>query len=165
MILDLVDGKTIDEIRGSLQLTEDLIAKSVSVKAQVVSSDFKEGFEREILNYGHTFGHAVELHSNFSLRHGECVSIGMAYIAHLSSRLGLMDITTLGRLLSILRSLSLPVTYSGGEWPDFYAAMKLDKKSRGKTIRFVAVSQPGKTQRLENLNENDLIAAYEKVRQ
>ena len=164
-ILTMVEGLTLDQIRSSKELTQELIERAVQVKADVVAGDFKESFNREILNYGHTFGHAVEIHSQYSLRHGECVSIGMAFIAHLSFESGLISQELLERHLSVLRGLELPVQYTQGEWPELFAAMKLDKKSRGNNLRFVVITEIGKTQRLENPDEAALISAYEKVSQ
>ena len=164
-ILTIVEGLTLDQIRSSKELTQELIERAVQVKADVVSGDFKESFNREILNYGHTFGHAVEIHSQYSLRHGECVSIGMAFIAHLSFESGLISEELLERHLSVLRGLELPVQYTQGEWPELFSAMKLDKKSRGNNLRFVVITEIGKTQRLENPDEAALISAYEKVSQ
>jgi 3-dehydroquinate synthase len=60
-ILQLLEGKNLADVRSSQGITLELIERSVAVKARVVSGDFKESFDREILNYGHTFGHAVEL--------------------------------------------------------------------------------------------------------
>ena len=164
-ILTMVEGLTLDQIRSSNELTQELIERAVQVKADVVSGDFRESFKREILNYGHTFGHAVEIHSQYSLRHGECVSIGMAFIAHLSFESGLISQELLERHLSVLRGLELPVQYTQGEWPELFSAMKLDKKSRGNNLRFVVITEIGKTQRLENPDEAALISAYEKVSQ
>lgn len=164
-ILALIENLSLSEIRGSKPMTQELIERAVQVKADVVSGDFKESFNREILNYGHTFGHAVEIHSQYSLRHGECVSIGMAFIAHLSFDLGLISQELLQKHLSILRGLGLPVQYPQGEWPELFSAMKLDKKSRGNSLRFVVITEIGKTQRLENPDEGALISAYEKVSQ
>lgn len=162
-ILAAIKGKSLAEIRASRELTVELIERSVQVKAQVVSGDFKESFGREILNYGHTFGHAVELSSKYSLRHGECVSVGMAFIAHLAAASGIMSQALLEEHLQILSTLGLPTKYSDGQWPELLASMKLDKKSRGKGLRFVVITEIGKTQRLENPNESVLLAAYEKV--
>ena len=162
-IIELVQSKTLQEIRESQQLTLELIERSVAVKAQVVSGDFKESFDREILNYGHTFGHAVELISKYSLRHGECVSIGMAYIAYLSEHLSIITEEVRALHIAILSGLGLPVSYKGAEWPELVAAMRVDKKSRGNAIRFVVISELGKTQRLENPDESALHAAYERL--
>ncbi len=90
-ILKLIQDKDLQSIRKDDALLLDLIKRAVQVKADVVSGDFKESFDREILNYGHTFGHAVEKHAKYSLRHGECVAIGMAFMAHLQSELGLIS--------------------------------------------------------------------------
>jgi len=149
-ILKLIESKSLADIRASRELTVELIERSVAVKARVVSGDFKESFDREILNYGHTFGHAVELLSKYSLRHGECVSIGMAFIAYLSESLSLTSPEVSRLHIETLSRLGLPVTYKGAEWPELLAAMKLDKKSRGNALRFVVITEIGKTQRLEN---------------
>lgn len=164
-ILELIHSKTLQDIRASREVTLELIERSVAVKAEVVSDDFKESFDREILNYGHTFGHAVELISKYSLRHGECVSIGMAYIAYLSEQLSLISAEVRALHISTLSGLGLPVTYTGSEWPELLAAMKVDKKSRGNSLRFVVISEIGKTQRLENPNESALYEAYERLSQ
>ena len=164
-ILKLIGSKSLADIRASRELTVELIERSVAVKARVVSGDFKESFDREILNYGHTFGHAVELLSKYSLRHGECVSIGMAFIAYLSEGLSLISPEVSKLHIETLSRLGLPVTYAGAEWPELLAAMKRDKKSRGNTLRFVVITEIGKTQRLENPIESELIAAYERLSQ
>jgi 3-dehydroquinate synthase len=162
-ILDLMQAKTLHDIRSSREVTLELIERSVAVKALVVSGDFKESFDREILNYGHTFGHAVELLSKYSLRHGECVSIGMAYIAYLSEHLGIITSDIRALHIETLSGLGLPTSYKGAEWPELLAAMKVDKKSRGNTLRFVVITEVGKTQRLENPIESELYAAYERL--
>jgi 3-dehydroquinate synthase len=99
------------------------------------------------------------------LRHGECVSIGMAFIAYLSEGLSLISPELSKLHIETLSRLGLPVTYKGAEWPELLAAMKLDKKSRGNTLRFVVITEIGKTQRLENPIESELIAAYERLSQ
>jgi 3-dehydroquinate synthase len=135
----------------------------VAVKAKVVSGDFKESFDREILNYGHTLGHAIELHSKYALRHGECVSIGLVFAANLAKQIGSLsdEVTSLHQ--EILRNLGLPVTYESRHWPELRANMTIDKKSRSGTLRFVAISEIGKTLRIEGPSESDLLAAYERL--
>jgi 3-dehydroquinate synthase len=162
-ILKLLQNKDLQDVRRDEELVLELIERAVQVKADVVGGDFKESFDREILNYGHTFGHAVEKHAKYSLRHGECVSIGMAFMAHLQSDLGLISDEVRDLHLSLLTELNLPVTYSSGDWPELRALMSMDKKSRGNTLRFVTISEIGKTDRIADVAQGHLLSAYEKV--
>ena len=162
-ILNLLQNKTLHQVRSDEYLVLELIKRAVQVKADVVGGDFKESFDREILNYGHTFGHAVEKHAKYSLRHGECVAIGMAFMAHLQSDLGLITDEVRDLHLSLLTGLNLPVTYSSGDWPELRALMSMDKKSRGNTLRFVTISEIGKTDRIADVAQGHLVSAYEKV--
>ena len=162
-ILKLLQNKNLQDVRRDEELVLELIERAVQVKADVVGGDFKESFDREILNYGHTFGHAVEKHAKYSLRHGECVSIGMAFMAHLQSDLGLISDEVRDLHLSLLTELNLPVTYSSGDWPELRALMSMDKKSRGNTLRFVTISEIGKTDRIADVAQGHLLSAYEKV--
>ena len=163
VIVDLLKGKSVTEIRSDRALTLELISRTVAVKAKVVSGDFKESFDREILNYGHTLGHAIELHCKYSLRHGECVSIGLAFAANLANQTGILSDEITQLHLSILENLGLPTTYESHHWPELRANMAIDKKSRSGTLRFVAISEIGKTLRIEAPSESDLLAAYERL--
>lgn len=162
-ILEKLAGKNISQVRDSVGLTEELIARSLQVKANVVGEDFKESFAREILNYGHTMGHAIELHSKYALRHGEAVAIGMIFVAELSFQRGVMSAELLQQHRKLLSSLGLPTTYAKSAWPELFDLLALDKKSRGNSLRFVAISGIGKTQRLEDLNKEELELAYERL--
>jgi 3-dehydroquinate synthase len=162
-IVDLLIDKDLAAVRDDKSLTLELITRTVAVKAKVVSGDFRESFDREILNYGHTLGHAIELQSRYSLRHGECVSIGLVFAANLANQVGILsdELTILHG--QILAKLSLPVTYDSKYWPELRAAMSIDKKSRSGTLRFVAISEIGKTLRIEAPSESELLAAYERL--
>lgn len=127
----------------------ELIRRAVEVKAKVVSSDFRESFEREILNYGHTLGHAIERHSKYELRHGECVAIGMIYAGSLSERYSGLAHEEARLHRSIVESLELPTRYVANAWPDLYEFMSRDKKNRSH-LRFVTLSSLGRPVRLEN---------------
>ena len=162
-ILDLIGTSSVSQIRTDESLVRDLVARSIAVKASVVSVDFKESYDREILNYGHTLGHAIELDCKFELRHGECVAIGMAFMAQLQLSLGLISPELAAQHVDILKNLGLPTTYKREAWPALLANMYLDKKSRGKTLRLVTIKGIGATDRLENPDEKVLYSAYEKV--
>lgn len=162
-ILHLIRNHNLASIRADQSLVRELIERAVKVKASVVGNDFKEGYEREILNYGHTFGHAVESHSHYSLRHGESVSIGMAFMAHLQLALGLITEEVHGLHFEILEGVGLPIKYPGGDWLEMKAIMARDKKARGHALRFVTISEIGVTDRITDVAQEDLVRAYEKV--
>ena len=162
-ILNLMRGKSVTMIRKDNGAVKEIFTRAIAVKANVVSQDFKENFAREALNYGHTLGHAIELESRFSMRHGECVAIGMAFMAQLQFALGIITKELAQDHLDILENLGLPTSYKRGAWPILLANMSLDKKSRGKSLRFVTITGIGKTDRLENPDEKLLYSAYEKV--
>jgi len=162
-MIELLESVSLENVKSSRSLTLELIERAVKVKAKVVSGDFRESFDREILNYGHTLGHAIELHCKYSLRHGECVSIGLVFAANLAVQSGALNQDIADLHLQILRNFGLPVAYSRESWPELRATMALDKKSRSGTLRFVAISEIGKTLRLENPAESDLVVAYERL--
>jgi 3-dehydroquinate synthase len=141
----------------------ELLYFVLSQKKWFIEIDEFDRAERKFLNFGHTFGHAVEKHAKYFLRHGECVAIGMAFIAHLQSELGLITDDIRDLHLSILTGINLPITYSAGDWPELRALMSMDKKSRGNTLRFVTISEIGKTDRIADVAQGHLLSAYEKV--
>lgn len=166
-ILNLIKAKTITEIRSNSGMVNNLIERSVRTKAKVVGEDFKESDLREILNYGHTFGHAIERVSDYAIRHGEAVAIGMVFVAELAAEQGLIDSALLNRHREVLNGVGLPTSLANipgaTNWPSLFAAMALDKKSRGSSIRFVILNQIGDCGRLEGVTEDELKSAYEKV--
>ena len=136
-ILDLLDGCS--GVADARKCAEQLIAKSVAVKANVVSEDFKEGKLREILNFGHTFGHAIERRESYRLRHGEAVSIGLIYALYLSEVLGGMDPGITSRTRDLLSKFTLPVSTRDLGWIDLLTLMQGDKKSRAQELRFIGL--------------------------
>src|SRR5262249_41230580 len=133
-ILDLIEADS--PTRPGADLTE-LVRRSVAVKASVVSADLRESGLREILNYGHTLGHAIERVESYRWRHGQAISVGLVYAAELARRAGRLDDATADRHRAILSALGLPVRYPAAAWPDLLSAMRVDKKARGARLRFV----------------------------
>ena len=163
VILDLVEADPRSVRRGDGPAVRELIERSVAIKALVVTEDLKEASLREILNYGHTFAHAIEQVESYSWRHGEAVSVGMVYAAELALLAGRLDAVVVDRHRSVLAAVGLPTSYRGGRWPELHKAMGRDKKSRGSLLRFVvldALAQPG---RLEGPDESMLQEAYARV--
>jgi 3-dehydroquinate synthase len=114
-----------------------LVADAVRVKVSVVEADPYEQGVRALLNLGHTFGHALELVSEFTLRHGEAVAVGMVAAARMAAALGRCDPAFAARIAHLLDRLGLPIEVTGTDLDAVYAAMAHDKKRSGKTLRFV----------------------------
>ena len=124
------------------------IQRSCEIKAWVVGQDEREQGLRAILNFGHTFGHAIESGLGYGeWLHGEGVGCGMVMAAHLSQRLGLVDMTFVERLVQLVRRAGLPVKGPVLSEADnsgrYLELMRIDKKSEAGEIRFVLVEGPG----------------------
>ncbi|MEW9514187.1 3-dehydroquinate synthase [Streptomyces sp. B27] len=163
VILDLIEADPEAARTPAGPHTAELIERSIRVKAEVVSSDLKESGLREILNYGHTLGHAIEKNERYKWRHGAAVSIGMVFAAELGRLAGRLDDATADRHRTILQSVGLPLTYRGDQWPKLLENMKVDKKSRGDLLRFIVLDALGKPTVLEGPDPAVLLAAYGEV--
>ena len=155
-ILDVI------ERRGAADLRE-LVERSVRVKARVVAADLREAGLREILNYGHTLGHAIEKHQGYRWKHGHAVSVGLVFAAALGRRSGRLDPGIADRHRDVLAGLGLPVGYPADAWPALRAAMRVDKKARGATLRFVVLDDLARPGILESPPDELLEAAYAEV--
>ena len=131
-------------LRGDPEWLIGVIEECCQIKADVVSVDEHERGPRALLNFGHTFGHAIEAATDFSTyTHGEAVAIGMIYATELSRRMGTCAVSLLERLKSLLLALELPTTLPG-LIHGIRDAMTLDKKAIGGRLRFVLVESLGK---------------------
>ena len=162
-ILTIAEVHTVSSLRENPNVVTDLIQRAAVVKAHVVSSDFRESFAREALNYGHTLGHAIEKHAKYSLRHGEAVSIGLVFAAELAHMRNLLTSSEVERHRSILSRYELPISYDRQSWQKLAPLLSLDKKARGNTIRFVALNGIGSTVRIEDVTSSELDEAYERI--
>src|SRR6185436_8707372 len=112
-------------------MSADLIARSVAIKAEVVSDDERETGRRTLLNYGHTVGHAIEAVTGYSsYLHGEAISVGMRVAGLISAELGMLSADELARQQSLLRKFGLPETAPGLSLDAVLEATLLDKKVR-----------------------------------
>ena len=159
----LREWKGADAAQETWAVLAELVERSVAVKARVVGEDLTEQGLREILNYGHTFGHAVELVERYQWRHGAAVAVGMVFVAELARLAGKLDDAVVAQHRSILESLGLPTSYRGDRWDQLLAAMRRDKKSRGDLLRFVVLDDVAKPVRLEGPDPTLLAAAYAEV--
>ncbi|WP_142059325.1 3-dehydroquinate synthase [Pseudarthrobacter sp. B4EP4b] len=162
-ILDLVEKDPDAVVDPQSAALRELIERAIAVKAKVVSEDLKESGLREILNYGHTLGHAIELVERYSWRHGAAVSVGMMFAAELARSVGRLSDTDADRHRSILDGLGLPVTYRKDRWQSLLDGMRRDKKSRGDLLRFVVLDGVAKPGILDVPDTSLLFAAYQEI--
>ncbi len=138
----------------------DAIATSCRQKAGVVARDETEQGERMLLNFGHTFGHAIETEQGYGgLLHGEAISIGMVLAARLSTRLGRAPAADADRLQALLHSFGLPVDLPPGLAPDaLLARMRLDKKAVSGALRLILWRGLGQADVVRDVAEADIRA-------
>ncbi|MBI5599522.1 MAG: 3-dehydroquinate synthase [Deltaproteobacteria bacterium] len=135
-------------VNGLLNLKSaivEAIVRSCRIKAEVVMKDERESGLRGILNFGHTFGHAIEARTGYTaFRHGEAVSIGMVMAAGLSLYLAVTTEGVQKRIKNLLVAFGLPVDAPGIAPSDFIETVRLDKKVKAGNIRFVLVEDMGR---------------------
>ncbi|BBY08350.1 3-dehydroquinate synthase [Mycobacterium noviomagense] len=163
VILDLIEADPQAAIDPAGDVLPELIRRAVTVKAEVVAADEKESQLREILNYGHTLGHAIERREHYQWRHGAAVSVGLVFAAELGRLTGRLDDATADRHRAILTSLALPVSYEADALPELLQIMAADKKTRAGVLRFVVLDGLAKPGRLEGPDPSLLAAAYAEV--
>ena len=121
------------------------VKRSCEIKAWVVGQDERESGLRAILNFGHTFGHAIEAGLGYGAwLHGEAVGCGMVMAADLSRRLGLIDAAYVDRLTRLIERAKLPIRGPALGADRYLELMRVDKKSEGGEIRFVVIDAPGR---------------------
>jgi 3-dehydroquinate synthase len=162
-ILDLIEADPEGAVVPHGRHARELVERAVRMKAEVVAADLRETGRREILNYGHTLGHAIECVERYQIRHGEAVAIGMVYAAELARLAGRLDIATLHRHRRVLTAVGLPTTFLPGAWPALREVMAVDKKSRGARLRFVVLEGPARPAILDDPPEDLMARAYEEV--
>ena len=157
------DYKILNLVQDDFLDYPQLISRAVKVKADVVSKDFKESKLREILNYGHTLGHAIEKDSKYKLRHGEAVSIGMVFAAELSKELVDLSQDAVSLHRELLANFNLPLTYGKSRWNSLSVLLMQDKKVKQSRLRFIGISKIGKPVWLEDVSLSTLAKVYERI--
>jgi 3-dehydroquinate synthase len=160
VILDLIEADPAGAAAPSGQSERELVERAVRMKAAVVSADLRETGPREMLNYGHTLGHAIERVEGYRRRHGEAVAIGMAYAAAVAGLAGRLDAATADRHRRVLGAVGLPTGYLAGAWPQLREAMSVDKKTRGARLRMVVLDGLARPAVLDDPPEELLERAY-----
>jgi len=162
-ILALVEADPSAAAHAGNPAERELVERSVQVKARVVGEDLTEQGLREILNYGHTLGHAIERAEQYRWRHGDAVSVGLVFAAALGRRLGRLDDATADRHRAVLAALGLPTGYRADALPELLSTMRIDKKAHGNRLRFVVLDGLARPGTAEDPDPAVLAAAYSEV--
>jgi len=148
----ILDGEFFDWIEANIarlvarepDALAHAIARSCEIKADVVRKDEREGGLRAVLNFGHTFGHAIEAGLGYGAwLHGEAVGCGMVMAADLSQRLGLIDAASVERLRKLVQAAGLPVVAPDLGAERWIELMEVDKKNEGGAIKFILLKPLG----------------------
>jgi 3-dehydroquinate synthase len=161
-ILKLLEKKNKEIMNLKQRPLEKLIARCVRVKARIVEIDEKEGDVRRILNYGHTFGHAIEKLSKFKVQHGEAVAIGMSMINTIAVHKKWLKQKKADRIKKIIKLYGLPHKYSNMDCKKITEAMKMDKKVKDGKILYIVPYKIGRVLLTEKITKRDIIKACKK---
>lgn len=165
VILDRVLADPADCLTWDSPVLADLVARSVAVKAAVVGEDLTESGLREVLNYGHTYAHAIEKVTGYSWRHGEAVAVGCVFAAEIAHRNGNLSRDALALHRQSLEAVGLPTRFPEGEgrWEELKEAMMSDKKVRSGRLRLVLLDDIARPVRVQAPAESVLLSAHEAV--
>ena len=141
--------------RKNNAILEEIIFKSIKIKSEIVKRDERESGERKILNFGHTFGHAIEVNEKGMYSHGEAVSLGIILSLKLSIKLGIIDNEILKEIEQLLFILKLPVEIDKIKLQELIDLIEMDKKKAGETIDFILLKSIGEVE-VRNISFNEL---------
>ncbi len=144
----------------------ELVLKSIKNKIKIVEQDEKEKGNRALLNFGHTLAHAIESATNYkTYLHGEAVSIGSAFAANLSYKLGLIDKSIVCRITELLSYFNLPVSLKENiPTPDLLNIMEKDKKNKNGILRFVLTKNIGSSIIAGDLDSSNIKEAIDEIK-
>jgi 3-dehydroquinate synthase len=162
-ILELVEADPELALDPTGDVLGELVRRAIQMKADVVSADLRESSLREVLNYGHTLAHAIELREQYRWRHGSAVSVGLVFAAELARLAGRLDDATAARHRTVLASVGLPTGYDADALPELLEGMRRDKKTKAGMLRFVVLDGLAEPGRLEGPDPSLLAAAYAAV--
>ncbi|MEG3048962.1 MAG: 3-dehydroquinate synthase [Thermomonas sp.] len=166
-----LDANAAGLLAGDDALLAEAIARSCLHKAGITERDPFEHGERALLNFGHTFGHAIEAEEaaggggyGHGLNHGEAVAVGMVLAAHLSAALGMSSTTDADALRALLQRFGLPTTIPTGLDPaNLLARMRLDKKTQASGLRFILWDRPGAARVVADVPEDVVLEVLRKA--
>lgn len=156
-----------DNKKKIIEMDEETLKKvikcSCEFKANIVSKDEKENGLREILNFGHTIGHAVETLLGFKLVHGECVSVGMVAAIYICFKRGFISLFEFEDFKDLLKYFELPINIPALNKDEIYKQMFLDKKTTNNVLNFVLINKIGEAFRTKDVKKEEILEAIEYI--
>ncbi len=146
-----------------LDVLEEMIIQSCTIKKLVVEKDPTEQGERALLNFGHTIGHAIENAKYFELLHGECVALGCVAAAYISWKRELLTMEEYYEIRDMFVPFYLPITVEGIKPEEVLDLTKSDKKMEAGKIKFVVLKRIGKAMIDKTIREDELLAAINEI--
>ncbi len=156
-------AKRVEIRKKDLDILLEMVRVSCLIKKAVVEKDPKELGDRALLNFGHTIGHSVEKLKDFSLLHGECVSLGMCAAAYLSYQRGYLSLAKYEDVVQTLKSFDQPVRVEGLKAEEIYEVTRSDKKMDGNKVRFILLRSIGEAFIDPEVTKSELLDAIEVI--
>ena len=145
------------------EVLEEMVYRSCKIKKAVVERDPMEKGERALLNFGHTIGHAIEKHMNFSLQHGECVALGAVAAAFISWKKGLLSMEEYYEVRDMFVPFHLPISIDHVEAKELLRLTKSDKKMEQGQIKFILLKKIGEAVIDSTVSEEEILAGLEEI--
>ncbi len=159
----MFDKKFFENLQNETLKIEEIIKRSVELKADIVNKDEKEKGIRSVLNYGHTFAHVIENITNYNTYlHGEAVAIGMVMANELAVELGLLQKQEAKKIKNLLEKHSLPTYFEIKNIEEFYNHFFLDKKTMNNNIKFILPKGIGNFEIVKNIDKNTVLKTLKK---
>ena len=146
-----------------LEVLEEMVERSCTVKKLVVEKDPTEKGDRALLNFGHTIGHAIEKNQNFEMLHGECVALGMVAAAYLSWKHNWLSMEEYYEVRDMLVPFNLPISIDNLDTKAILELTKSDKKMEAGQIKFVLLKKVGKAVIDKTVTDEEILNALEEI--
>ncbi len=146
-----------------LDVLEEMILRSCTIKKLVVEKDPTEQGERALLNFGHTIGHAIEKAKNFSLTHGECISLGMVAAAYISWKRNKIGMETYYEIRDMFVPFYLPISIEQLDAKEVLRLTKSDKKAESGTIKFILLNRVGQAVIDTTVTDEEILEAINEI--
>ena len=146
-----------------LDVLEEMVLRSCTIKKNVVEKDPTEQGERALLNFGHTIGHAIEKAKNFSLTHGECISLGMVAAAFISWKRDKISMETYYEVRDMFVPFYLPISIDDIDAQEILKLTKSDKKAEAGTIKFILLNRIGQAVIDKTVTDEEILEALKEI--